>query len=513
MTRAERNIKWIEKYCKVPEGKLVGQPVKLLDFQKDFIIKIYDNKVPTRRGILSVGRKNGKSGLTTFLLLLHLVGPEARVNSSLYSAARSRDQASIIFNLAVKIIKMNPDLTNYLQIVESKKTIRCKRLGTEYKALAAEAKNLLGLSPSFCIHDELGMVQGARDALFEALESASGAQEAPLSLIISTQAPSDSDLLSIIIDDALEAHDPRTVCQLHTSDPELSLTDIENIRRANPAIGIFQNEVETLKTCEDASRMPSRENSCRNLILNQRISQNKAFISPSLWKECSGPIADWRGKDLYLGLDLSSTNDLTSLVAVYRETPESKLSVKTWTWTPQDTLIEKSHNDRVPYDLWEQHGHILTCPGKVINNDFIVKKLFEISEQANIVNIAFDRWGFKYFRPSLIQAGFTDSWIEKTFLPHGQGFKDFSPAIGFLERHFLNNDLLHGDNPVLRMAFENVKLAHDPSGNRKFIKPMDRMRIDPAVAMAMAIHIFNYSPEQKKSSEPSYLEQDDLLIL
>src|SRR5690606_34049642 len=93
-TRAERNIRWIETYCRVPEGRLrlVGQPVKLRNWQKDELRKIYDNPAGTRRPIISFGRKNGKTALAAFLLLLHLCGPEARPNSQLYSAAQSRDQ-------------------------------------------------------------------------------------------------------------------------------------------------------------------------------------------------------------------------------------------------------------------------------------------------------------------------------------------------------------------------------------------------------------------------------------
>jgi phage terminase large subunit-like protein len=95
MTRAERNIAWIEAICVIPEGKGVGQPVKLREWQRDDVRKIYDNPHGTRRAILSFGRTNAKTALASFLLLLHLCGPEARQNSQLYSAAQSREQAAL----------------------------------------------------------------------------------------------------------------------------------------------------------------------------------------------------------------------------------------------------------------------------------------------------------------------------------------------------------------------------------------------------------------------------------
>ena len=107
-SRSKRNIEWLETHCRVPEGKLVGQPLGLRPWQKRELRKIYDNPAGTRRAILSFGRKNGKTALAACLLLLHLVGPESRPNSTLYSAAQSRDQAAILFGLAAKMVRMSP---------------------------------------------------------------------------------------------------------------------------------------------------------------------------------------------------------------------------------------------------------------------------------------------------------------------------------------------------------------------------------------------------------------------
>src|SRR3546814_7576467 len=85
-------IAFIEKYCVVPEGKLVGKPLKLEDFQKRFIREVYDNPKGTRRGFLSIARKNGKSGLIAAMVLAHIVGPEARLNAQIVSGARRSEE-------------------------------------------------------------------------------------------------------------------------------------------------------------------------------------------------------------------------------------------------------------------------------------------------------------------------------------------------------------------------------------------------------------------------------------
>src|SRR5271154_266434 len=132
-------IEFIETVCFVPEGKFVGQPLKLQDWQKDILRAIYDNPHGTRRAIVSMGRKNAKTTLSACLLLAHLCGPPARnrPNSELYSAAQSRDQAAIIFQLATKMVRLNPMLASAVRIQETAKTLACPELGTRYRALSA----------------------------------------------------------------------------------------------------------------------------------------------------------------------------------------------------------------------------------------------------------------------------------------------------------------------------------------------------------------------------------------
>jgi hypothetical protein len=110
------------------------------------IRKIYDNPAGTRRAIISFGRKNAKTTLAAFLLLLHTCGPEARPNSQLNSAAQSKDQAAILFKLAAKVVRLSPDLNAVIVIRDTVKELFCPELGTLYKALSAEASTAYGLS-------------------------------------------------------------------------------------------------------------------------------------------------------------------------------------------------------------------------------------------------------------------------------------------------------------------------------------------------------------------------------
>jgi len=479
MKRGETNIKWIEAHCRIPEGKLVGKAVVLTKHQRKWIRKIYDT--PTRTFILSMARKNAKTALASFLLLLHLCGPEAKPNSQLYSAAQSRDQAAILFALAAKVVRLSPDLSDVVTIRDSGKQLFCQELGTLYRALSAEASTAYGLSPVFVVHDELGQVKGPRSELYEALETASAAQESPLSIVISTQAPTDADLLSLLIDDALTGADPRNKVELCTASLDLDPFSEKSIRAANPHFDDFMNKEEVMRQASDAKRMPSRESSYRNLILNQRIEARNPFVSRAVWQANGAAPDDIKGMEVFGGLDLSSVSDLAALVLVSADG-----DVVPTFWLPEEGLAEKSRTDRVPYDLWEKQDHLLTTPGASIEYEFIAHHLRGVFDRHEVRAFAFDRYNMKFLKPWLTKAGFSDEELE-LFIDFGQGFASMSPAIRSLESMLLSKKLRHGDHPVLAMCAANARVITDPAENRKFIKGKATGRIDGMVALAMAV--------------------------
>lgn len=501
----DRNIRWIKEFCCIPEGRDVGKPVELRDWQKENIRRIYDNPHGTRRAILSFGRKNAKTTLSAFLLLLHLCGPERRVNSQLFSSAQSRDQAAILFALAAKIVRMSPKLRDFIVIRDTAKQLACPELGTLYRALSAEASTAYGLSPVFIVHDELGQVRGPRSELYEALETATGAQEQPLSIVISTQAPTNADLLSVLIDDALAGHDPRVVVSLYTAPDELDPFGEEAIKAANPAFGDFLNAAEVLAMAEDARRMPSRQAEFENLVLNRRVEASAPFVSRHVWEMCNAkplPIGD---APVYAGLDLSSVNDLTALVLIGRV--GGIWHVHPNFWLPGDTIFDHARRDRVPYDLFHKQGHLLAAPGKSVDYDYIAEYLRGVFDTHNIRKVAFDRWGFAHLKPCLLRAGFTEDVIEAQFVEFGQGFQSMAPALHALEAELLNRRLAHGDHPLLKMCAANAVVQSDPAGNRKLNKAKSSGRIDGMVALAMAMGIAS------KDADEEYFVTDEVSLL
>jgi len=494
LSRGNRNIQWIERYCRIPEGKFVGMPVKLRPWQKKEIRKIYDNPCGTRTAILSFGRKNAKTTLSGFLLLLHLVGPESETNSQLLSTAKSRDQAAVIFDLCAKIVRMSPELSGAVGIRDNAKQLYCADRGTEYKALSSEAATAFGKSPVFVVHDELGQVVGPRSLLFESVETAAGAHDNPLSIIISTQAPTDADLLSVLIDDALSGADPHTVISLYTAPEDDPPFSVKTIRKANPAYGDFLNADEVKRQAASAERMPAREAAYRNLILNQRVNTVSPFIAPAVWKACGKTPAEeaFQKGRVGIGLDLSARHDLTALVmdAEYK----GEHHVRAEFFVPDDGLVERSLHDRVPYDLWVKQGFIHACPGASVDYEPVALRLCQLCDDYDVISINFDRWRIDVLKRELERHG-----AELPLNPFGQGYKDMAPAMDVAESVILNTNVRHGMNPVLTMCAANSVVDTDPAGNRKLNKAKSTGRIDGMVAMIMAISAVAGEEEQYAS--------------
>lgn len=479
MTRAEAICRFVETYCLTPDGAQVGQPLRLADFQKEFIRAVYDNPHGTRRAYLSVSRKNGKSGLVAALLLAHLVGPEAKQNAQLVSGAMSREQAALVFNLAAKMVQLSPRLSKLVRIVPSGKRLIGLPLNTEFRALAAEGRTAHGLSPVLAILDEVGQVRGPQSDFVDAIVTSQGAHADPLLLVISTQAAKDSDLLSVWLDDAKASADPRIVSHVYTAPEGCDLLDEAAWKAANPALGLFRSLDDLREQMKQAQRMPSAENMARNLLLNMRVSTDSPFVSPGVWASCNAEPVPFDGP-VFAGLDLSARTDLTAFVLAGKV--DGVWQVQPYFWTPAQGLAERARRDRMDYQSWHRMGYLRTTPGASVDYAHVAAEVAELVADLDLQAVAFDRWRMDVFQGELDRAGVT-----LPLVPHGQGFKDMSPALDSLEVELLNGRLAHGGHPVLTMCAANATVTRDPAGNRKLDKMRATGRIDGLVALAMAL--------------------------
>ncbi len=537
--RVKNVISFIEKLI-VPSGVGEGKPFHLLPFQKRFISDVYgpmdkNGKRIVRRAIKSIGRKNGKTAEIACLALVHLVGPEAIKNGEIYSAATTQKQASLVFKYASQIVRADPELLQYIKIIDSTKRMVCMMNGSIYCAIAAEAGPAYGLNSSVIIYDELAQTK-TRD-LYDALDTSMAAREEPLFIVISTQSNDPQHILSQLIDDGLSNRDPTTICHLYAvpDDPKTAQKLINDDSKdfdldeeifvneklwklANPALRKFRSLKELKTAANRARRMTSFESAFRNLYCNMRVDSQSPLIPRMEWLGCQGEVVFEPKQSLYLGLDLSAKTDLTAMVGV---TAGEKDAARAWFWKPQELLREHESRDRVPYWAWVQDGFIETTPGRAIQYDWIVRRIMEILKDYRIEGMAYDRWRIDDFLSAAGRLGL-DLWVDGKddpkgkagklrIVPWGQGYKDMAEPVDALEVSILERKLVHDGNPVLTWNISNAITISDPAGNRKLDKSKTRFRIDGVVALTMALGLKSRDLMQKPKA--SKYEREGILTL
>jgi phage terminase large subunit-like protein len=190
-----------------------------------------------------------------------------------------------------------------------------------------------------------------------------------------------------------------------------------------------------------------------------------------------------KGRRMFLGLDLSSTKDLTALVGVAPD--DDHFDVLAQFFVPQESIKERSTRDRVPYTEWARQGHLVATPGNVVDYDYIRQTVKDWAAEFSIHSIAFDPWNATDLITRLYeQDGFTCTAMR-------QGFNSLSAPTKALEAAILSKALRHDGHPVLRWCVSNVSVETDAMGNLKPSKKISTERIDGVTALIMAIDQMN----------------------
>ncbi|MFR0875552.1 MAG: terminase TerL endonuclease subunit [Bilophila wadsworthia] len=395
------------------------------------------------------------------------------------------------------MIYMDEELSERLNVVESRKRLVDPVSGSEFTALSSETR---ATRQVVILHrvDELAQFGTDRE-LYDVMMTC-GAHADPLVWCISTQAASDNAVLSELIDygqkvNRGEIEDPKFKTFLFSVPMDADPWDEANWYLANPALGDFRSLEDMREMAEKAKRMPAAEAAFRNLYLNQRVDGAAHFITPEVWRRSGGKpdLALFEDLPVFGGLDLSGKNDLTALMLTVQD-EQGDRHVMPLFWTPVEGIRERSERDHVRYDLWARQGFLNTTPGRTIDYRFVARNIAELHGRMTIAGLKFDRWRIDDMVRACARKAWTHGWKQGRAHarrladdPHGQGFRDMNPAVETLE-DVCRGTMRHGMHPVLTMCASNVRVQQDPSGNRKFDKIKSTGRIDGIVALAMAMN-------------------------
>ena len=487
---ADYAVMFIESLCHT-KGTWAGKPFELIDWQEQIIRDLFGVLKPNgyrqfNTAYIEIPKKQGKSELAAAVALLLLCG-DGEERAEVYGCAADRNQAKIVFDVAVDMVRFCPALSKRVKILESQKKITYLPTNSSYQVLSADVANKHGFNTHGVIFDELHTQPNRK--LFDVMLQGSGdARMQPLYFLITTAGNDTNSICYEVHQKAIDIAegrkvDPTFYSVIYGAAEDEDWTDPKVWKKANPSLGITVGIDKVKAACESAQQNPGEENAFRQLRLNQWVKQSVRWMPMDKWDACAFPVSedDLEGRICYGGLDLSSTTDITAFVLVFPPLDEEdKYYVLPYFWIPEETLDFRVRRDHVPYDLWERQGTLMTTEGNVVHYGYIEKFIERLGEKFNIREIAFDRWGAVQMVQNLEGMGFT-------VVPFGQGFKDMSPPTKELMKLVLEEKIAHGGHPVLRWMMDNIYIRTDPAGNIKADKEKSTEKIDGAIATIMGL--------------------------
>lgn len=443
-------------------------------------------------------------------IALYLLYADNEPSAEVYGAAADRGQASIVFDVAKRMVEMTPALLKRSKIMAAtKRLVNYSNVGY-YQVLSAEVGTKHGLNVSGLVLDELH-AQPNRN-LVDVLTKGSGdARTQPLYFLITTAG---TDRNSICYEyhtkakDILDGRriDPSFYPVIYGLDDGDDWNAEESWYKANPSLGYTITIDRVRDAHREALTNPAEENVFRQLRLDQWVGSAVAWIPEHIYDKGNLPIdfEKLRGRECYGGLDLSSTSDITAFVMVFPPRNENeKYIVVPHFWLPRETLDLRVRRDHVPYDVWERQGLFHVTEGNVVDYNFVRKTINELHTMCNIKEIAADRWNATQLITDLEGDGFT-------IIPMGMGFKDQSPPMKELYKLLLEGKFIHGGNPVLRWMAGNVVAEIDAAENIKPSKKKSTEKIDGIVAWIMALdRCIRHEMQGSVYDEPDH----DLIVL
>ena len=477
-------------------GRHAGKPFVLLPWQQFAVACIYgfykvDENGEESRLVSSVyiemARKNGKSAFAAALCLYHLIG-DGEMNAEVYLAANSRDQAKVSFtmcsNFASGLDPKRKYLESYRDRINFDKTLSFMRV------LAADSSKLDGPNPSMFLLDEYHAAKNS--SLKDVLQSGQGMRDDPMSVIITT-AGFDKlspcyqmrEMCTEVLGGLKE--DDTLFAMIFSLDEGDDWKDESVWIKSNPNLGVTVKPKYLREQVQKAINAPSEEVGVKTKNINLWCDAETVWIPDHYILEASKNINfdDYKNRDCYVGIDLSSTSDLTCVAYMFPPINGDNYSFKVHYYLPEAALQEKRFKEL--YGQWRRLGLITITPGNVTDYDYIINDLMDVSSKVYIQKVAYDQWNATQFVIGATERGLPME-------PFSQALGNFNKPTKEMERLILSGCAWIDNNVINRHCFRNVVMARDRNGNTKPSKQYEEKKIDGVIAMLEALGCYLDSP-------------------
>lgn len=438
---------------------------------------------------VEIARGNAKSAMASqcAIYMLALDNPNG---NQISTVATKKDQARIVLDSARNMARKNQSFRKKTGVKVFAHSIIHQKSNSIVRALASEHSGLDGLNDVLAVCDELHAMK--RDT-FDVIYSGMSKRADSLTLCITTAG---SDVHSVGCSQSSygkkvalgEVNDDQFFSVIYTLDEGDDWEDEKVWIKPNPNLGVSV-DITTLKAkVRKAQETPADINNIKIKHMNQWIAEAKAFFDLAAWDKCYDPtlkIENFKGRPCRTGLDLASHIDITSLGAVFRENKntqnsitgkESTYAVFDRSYIPEDTArMEK--NDL--YDDCIKNGFLIATKGAAINYDYIREECEAFAKDHRIIECLYDSWNATETAQKL------SSKIEMVKI--AMNVANFSEPMKKLDAYIREGKIRHNGSPLLRWCLGNVVAVEDHNSNVYPRKSHVKLKIDPIIAILMAL--------------------------
>ncbi|MCR1848602.1 terminase large subunit [Paeniclostridium sordellii] len=444
-----------------------------------------------RTSYVQLGRQNGKSFLNGILGTYYGAFSGYKYGQ-LYCTATKSDQAKIVLNEMIKFINSDEDLSEFFKVKEHDNTIIALNTNSIIRALGRDTKSIDGFRPLLGIVDEYHAHKN--NQMYKLLEGGTRKMKQCLISVITTagfelNCPCfklyeycKNILENVFTNDAQFVY-------IAEMDEEDDIWDYKNWIKANPLVCKDKEDLENLKKVGDSARDMGGDD-LRDFLtkaLNIWIQfTDDQYIKPKFWKECESErtLEDFRGQKCYVGLDLSSGGDLTSLalVFVYYVDGVKKYYIHSHSFIPKMKVEEHIKSDDAPYNLWIKDGLLTvteTLGGIKTDYKYIIRYLNNLIEkyEFKIEQVGYDPHNADAFLSDLEELGCDCIEIYQTHKWLNDATEDFELEVR------AKNIEYNKENELLSWSALNAKTVSNPNGEIKIDKDRRNKRIDPIDAI------------------------------
>lgn len=501
-SRADKPIEFIEQFCKHSKGEWMGRDVELDLFQKAFIAALFGfvHKLTGVRRFKEtfflVARKNGKSTLLSGIMLYMQIA-DGEGGAQVVSAATKRDQAAIVFNECVNMVRQSPYLSKHLK--KRKSDIYFPLTFSTMNPLSSDSNTLDGLNLHLAVIDELHAIKDRN--LYEVLKQGMSARNQPLLVMITTA----GTVRESIYDDMYEyaakvadgvIKDERFLPVLYELDDKKEWSDWKCWKKANPGLGTIKKVEFMSEQVERAKNNPKDLPGILTKDFNVRETVAGAWLAyDEVNNETTFDLEDVRGSYAIGGADLSSTTDLTCATLILMKPGNDTKYVIQQYFLPEEGLEKRIIDDKIPYDKWRDRGLLTVTEGARVDYTQVTQWFIKMINEYDIrpLYVGFDSWNAQYWTLEMKDIGFDMVEVR-------QGYKTLSTPMKELESEFRMNQVIYNNNPILKWCLTNTSVKTDENGNIRPVKGVSqRQRIDGMVSLLIAYVVLHQNYENYRS--------------